>query len=137
MVFANSPWSMKFADNAGMLSVAGQIFVDNFVFNILCYFPMFYMFKAMVQENGSPFARAEAGLRKYRKNLWTDNTTSCAVWIPLDVVIFAMPMYMRMPLEHAVSFGWTMFMSATRGAPEKCEAKNVISEPDKKLPFKN
>lgn len=123
VVFANAPLSEKLLDQSGQLSMAGQIFVDNFVFNIFVYFPIFYMVKAIMQGTGPIQSRAYGGLKKYLKNILGDNLASAAVWIPADVVIFAAPMYLRMPLEHSVSFGWTMFMSATRGATDKSDTK--------------
>lgn len=123
VVFANAPLSEKLLDQSGQLSVAGQIFVDNFIFNIFVYFPIFYMVKAIMQGTGSVKSRALDGLKKYWKNILGDNLASAAVWIPADIVIFAAPMYLRMPLEHSVSFGWTMFMSATRGATDKGDTK--------------
>jgi len=118
VVFANAPLSEKLLDQSGQLSMAGQIFVDNFVFNIFVYFPIFYMVKAIMQGTGPIESRAHDGLKKYWKNILGDNLASAAVWIPADIVIFAAPMYLRMPLEHSVSFGWTMFMSARRGATD-------------------
>lgn len=123
VVFANAPLSEKLLDQSGQLSMAGQIFVDNFIFNIFVYFPIFYMVKAIMQGTGPVKSRAQDGLKKYWKNILGDNLASAAVWIPADVVIFAAPMYLRMPLEHSVSFGWTMFMSATRGATDKDDTK--------------
>lgn len=122
IVFANSPMSVKLADRTGMLNMVGQIFVDNCIFECLIYFPFFYTMKEMMQGGSSVRVGAGAvssGLRKYWKNIYTDNLAGWAVWIPADVVIFAVPMFLRMPTEHGISFGWTMFMSAMRGAPEK------------------
>jgi len=121
MIFANSPLSMKLNDWQGQIDMAGQVAVDILFFQVLIYFPCFYVIKAFVQ--GSPgtsiISRGLTGLSKYRSNVISDNLASCAIWIPADLFIFACPMYLRMPLEHGVSFGWTMFMSFTRGANEK------------------
>lgn len=125
MIFANSPLEMKLRDQTGMIDMAGQIFVDNFVFAAMIYFPAFYMIKAVVQGSGSLPVRIQTGLTKYRANWMADNMASCMLWMPLDVIIFACPMYLRMPMEHAVSFGWTMFISAMRGSVEpKVESKS-------------
>jgi hypothetical protein len=123
LIFANAPWAMKMADTEGQLDMLGQIIVDNLIFNTLIYFPAFYMIKSFLQGKGSIPSRIQEALHKYSKNIWQDNLRSCAVWIPADFFVFACPMYMRMPLEHGVSFGWTMFMSFSRGAgPEGKEA---------------
>jgi len=125
MVFANAPLAMKLQDRTGMADMAGQICIDMLIFMTLIYFPVFYVIKSMLTGSGSFLSRAQAGLTKYRTNFTADNLASCALWIPADVVIFACPMYQRMPMEHLVSFGWTMFMSASRGATEKSEPKSV------------
>jgi len=111
----------------GQLDMVGQVLVDNFVFNLLIYFPTFYTIKALVQggKNDSVSDRVHGGLSKYWNNFTTDAMASCAVWIPADFFIFACPMYLRMPLDHGVSFGWTMFISFYRGAAtEKSETKS-------------
>jgi len=125
MVFANAPLVMKLKDQTGMIDMAGQVLVDNIIFEVLLYFPVFYVLKSVLQGTGSMASNAQTGLNKYWNNIVTDNLISCAVWVPCDVVIFACPMYLRMPLEHGVSFGWTMFISAMRGAAEKTEPKSV------------
>lgn len=118
MIFANEPLSMKLEDNRGMVDMVGQIGVDNFFFEVFIYFPVFYMIKTIIQGKGSLIARLQTGLGKYWTNIIPDNLASIALWLPCDIIIFACPMYLRMPLEHSVSFGWTMFISATRGASE-------------------
>mmetsp|Transcript_35573 Transcript_35573/g.62841 ORF Transcript_35573/g.62841 Transcript_35573/m.62841 type:complete len:312 (-) Transcript_35573:28-963(-) len=126
VIFANEPWYAKLSDTTGQLDVVGQILVDNFVFSCFIYFPAFYTIKAFLQEHGSLPQRAYAGLCKYRTNIVTDNISSWCIWIVADIGIFACPMYMRMPLEHAVSFAWTMFISFLRGAgaePDKNSKK--------------
>lgn len=130
-VFANAPLSVKLQDTKGQIELIGQILVDNFVFAILIYFPVFYILKEMMQGSQSLHVRVQTGLGKYWQNIVTDNFAYVALWAPVDIFIFGAPMYWRMPLEHAVSFGWTMLMSAMRGANEKIpetdpEAKSEI-----------
>jgi len=119
MIFANSPMAAKLVDRTGQLDMLGQILVDNLFFNVFIYFPAFYIVKSIVQgfpTGESVFSSTIGGINKYRKNFVADNMASLAVWTISDIFIFAAPMYLRMPLEHGVSFAWTMFMSATRGA---------------------
>lgn len=127
MIFANSPMSMKLTDSVGQLDMIGQVMVDNFVFSAFIAFPVFYVIKAMVQDASSSLEkRVQIGLNRYYGNCVKDNMFACAIWIPADIFIFACPMYLRMPLDHGVSFGFTMFMSFYRGAAadkEKYEAK--------------
>lgn len=58
---------------------------------------------------------AQAALRRYRTNFWADNLASCLVWVPGDLLIYAAPMYLRMPMDHLLSFLWTMVLSFMRG----------------------
>jgi len=116
MVFANSPMQVKLTDGVGQLNVLGQVLVDNLVFCALVYFPVFYTLKELMQGGGSMRSRVQTGVGKYVTNFVSDNLASLALWVPADIFIFAAPMFLRMPLEHATSFFWTMFMSACRGA---------------------
>jgi len=135
MIFANAPMAVKLRDRTGLYDMVGQITVDMFFFNVFIYFPVFYIIKAMFQEKGSVLSRAHAGLSKYWTNIYKDNIASTCLWMPADVVIFACPMYLRMPFEHAVSFGWTMFMSATRGGSEKSEVEKSGMKLEAKEPY--
>jgi len=127
--FANAPMPMKLADTTGQLDMVGQVVVDCFIFNVFFYFPAFYAIKACCQgaSRSSLASKVYDGLNKYWTNIINDNMASCAVWIPADVFIFAFPMYLRLPMDHAVSFAWTMFISFTRGAAtEKSKSESKL-----------
>jgi hypothetical protein len=130
MVFANAPFAEKMLDSVGQLSMVGQIFVDNFVFAFLFYFPAFYFIKSVVQGGCPWYAHFQVGLSRYWQNIVSDNLYSCALWFPADIVIFAMPMYFRMPMEHSVSFAWTMFISARRGQIDRGSKKPAMDQGD-------
>lgn len=116
ITFANEPWSLKLVDVAGQKDIVGQVLMNNFVFNALVYFPVFYVFKAIFQEGNSLPSRIYSGLKKYRTTFVVDNMASCSIWIPANVIMFASPMHLRCPLGIGVAFGWTMFISFLRGA---------------------
>eukprot|EP00441_Pelagodinium_beii_P020017 CAMPEP_0197662026 /NCGR_PEP_ID=MMETSP1338-20131121/51875_1 /TAXON_ID=43686 ORGANISM="Pelagodinium beii, Strain RCC1491" /NCGR_SAMPLE_ID=MMETSP1338 /ASSEMBLY_ACC=CAM_ASM_000754 /LENGTH=257 /DNA_ID=CAMNT_0043239703 /DNA_START=238 /DNA_END=1008 /DNA_ORIENTATION=- len=113
VVFGNEPLADKMNDSVGQADLLIQICYDNFLVNPLVYFPIFYLIKGTMAarcsgktpENGSPSSMA-AGLARYGENFWADNLTSCVVWVPVDFLVFAAPMYLRMPLSHAFSFLW-------------------------------
>jgi len=127
ITFGNEPLGAKFLDLAGQVDLVKQICYDNLVINPLIYFPVFYVIKGALsqkqsagdkpgtEEIGSLPSRILEPLRKYAKNFWEDNAVSCAVWVPMDLFVFSAPMYLRMPLDHAVSFLWTMLLSHRRG----------------------
>jgi hypothetical protein len=116
--FAGSSWKQKLVDGAGQRALLGQAFVDNCIWGPFGYFPIFYMFKESIQ-GGSEFEvsvdRMKSGLRKWKENFWPDAKAMACVYVPLDLFIFAAPMWMRMPLTHASSFGWTLILSSMRG----------------------
>mmetsp|Transcript_148161 Transcript_148161/g.283931 ORF Transcript_148161/g.283931 Transcript_148161/m.283931 type:complete len:291 (+) Transcript_148161:65-937(+) len=123
-IFANEPWSEKLHDRIGQEEWVGQVFVSVFIFSVFFYFPAFYIIKAMVQESTSVKCRIHSALSKYWKNIVTDNLCGASVWIIADLAIYAQPIYLRMPLAHMISFGWTMFISFLRGANYTPEAKS-------------
>ncbi len=49
-------------------------------------------------------------LRKYKTNFVTDNLAMWSLWIPFDLIICAVPIWMRFPLNHGVSLVWTMIL---------------------------
>jgi len=117
--FANRPWAEKLTDHAGQFDLLKQVFADNFIVEIILYFPIFYIIKEMVRTEGSASNRCvnavKNGLSSYARNFKEDNLASMAVWIPGDFFIFSVPMFMRLPLGHALSFMWTMVLSRMRG----------------------
>ena len=82
------------------------------------------MFKESLQHTddcaGDPGQRSfssicSAGLQKCRQNFWEDNLGMCAFWGPADIVIYSVPLWLRMPLNHAISFAWVSVVSFWRG----------------------
>jgi len=47
--FAAKPWSAKLTDKAGQLTVAKQVFIDQFVHHPFFFFPAFYSVKALLE----------------------------------------------------------------------------------------
>jgi len=135
--FANEPWADKMHDRTGQMDLVKQVCYDNFLLETMIYFPVFYVIREVVNGNGGgegcgkegkeglqlprrTFGHAvHAGVMKYAQNFKQDNLASWAVWVPADVVVYAVPMFMRMPLDHLVSFGWTMLLSHMRGNSHK------------------
>jgi len=123
----NEPISEKLLDHPGQIDLVKQICYDNFLFNPLIYFPVFYMIKESTTKTESchlmsnsshgvfGIAKAKAALDKYAANFVNDNLISSTVWIVGDAFVMAVPIFMRMPLEHAVGFFWTMLLSSMRG----------------------
>lgn len=120
--FANMPWAEKVKFRAGQIDLVKQTFLDNFVHYTFLYFPVFYTFKEFLQgkpkEEGqtrSPMEIVESALAKYKSNFKEDNMAIWALWIPMDLIIYAIPIWMRLPVNHVVSLAWTMILSWMRG----------------------
>mmetsp|Transcript_31519 Transcript_31519/g.57937 ORF Transcript_31519/g.57937 Transcript_31519/m.57937 type:complete len:321 (+) Transcript_31519:149-1111(+) len=116
--FANASWEVKLHDHDGRIDLVKQVCYDNFLLQAFVYFPVFYTLKELMQMGLAGALKTNVfrtALSKYKENILQDNLTSCAVWLPLDFVVFAAPIYMRLPLDHMVSFLWTMLLSFARG----------------------
>lgn len=118
--FSNMPWAEKMKFRAGQIDLVKQTFLDNFVHYTFLYFPVFYTFKEMIQGEGAGQARGpieilQTAMEKYKKNFLADNMAIWSLWIPMDMIIYAVPIWMRLPLNHGVSLLWTMILSYMRG----------------------
>jgi len=119
--FSNLSWADKLKDRAGQIDLFKQTALDNFVHYTFIYFPVFYAFKELIQggqvkaseDKSNTLTRA---MEKYRGNFVKDNLAMWGLWIPFDLIIYAVPIWMRLPLNHAVSLAWTMILSNMRGS---------------------
>merc|ERR1711939_851863 len=100
---AEMPLSKKLVDPSALSVIAKQIAFDIAIHMPFMYFPTFYCVKELVQ--GPPGG-----------NVVVDQTAMVKVWLPADVVFFSGPLWLRLPLRHVVSFGWTAYVSFLRGA---------------------
>mmetsp|Transcript_439 Transcript_439/g.1702 ORF Transcript_439/g.1702 Transcript_439/m.1702 type:complete len:206 (-) Transcript_439:1627-2244(-) len=107
----------KLRDGPGLVTAAKQIGFDCFVHLPFMYYPTFYVVKQAVQgdDGARPDLWATHGLSKYVTNFVPDQTAMLSVWFPADIVIFSVPLWLRLPTRHVVSFGWTAYLSFLRG----------------------
>ena len=118
--FASKPLREKLKDGPGLRALVGQVGFDNFVVTPFFYFPFFYVFKQSIQGDldlsnmdwGGIGADAWA---KYRKNMYEDWAAMWSLWVPGDFIIYAIPVWMRLPANHMLSLVWTMILSYFRG----------------------
>jgi len=129
IVFSNEPWQVKLHDWRGQEDLMKQVVVDNLFLTACIYFPFFYMIKEVATSGSLRTRLLVDGLRRYRNNFVSDNVFSMLIWVPGDVIAFAAPMYLRLPLDHTVSFGFTMMLSYRRGSTpaKKVDGDNVKS----------
>jgi len=111
--FANLPLAAKWRDWRGGRDLAGQIAFDLLVYVPFGYFPVFYAFRGLF--NDDP---ASKSLSNYQEHFASDNLASVSVWLPGDIACFAVPAWLRLPTTHAFSFLWHSIVSYMRGGPD-------------------
>jgi len=117
--FAKLSFAAKIKDTAGMIDAAKMVVFDVTVHLPMMYFPTYYTIKEFIGgETWSPIDWARDGCSKYAKNAKEDLIAMIQLWGPSDCVQFVLPMHIRMPFRHMVSFFWTGYVSFTRGAIE-------------------
>lgn len=127
--FAKLPFAEKIKDTAGILDAAKMVAFDVFVHLPWMYFPSYYTCKELVSgETWNPVDWVTDGCTKYSKNMKEDLTAMIKLWGPSDCVQFVLPVHIRMPFRHLVSFFWTAYVSFTRGAVEPDESAELEVE---------
>jgi hypothetical protein len=117
--FAKLGFAQKLKDTAGMLDAGKMVLFDVCVHLPLMYFPTYYTVKEFVSGTSwNPADWVKDGVTKYSNNMKEDLTAMIKLWGPSDCVQFVLPLHIRMPFRHLVSFFWTAYVSFTRGAIE-------------------
>lgn len=129
--FAKLSFADKLKDTAGILDAMKMVLFDVTVHLPIMYFPTYYTVKEFVGGNSwSPVDWVKDGCTKYSNNMKEDLTAMIQLWGPSDCVQFVLPIHIRMPFRHLVSFFWTAYVSFTRGAiEEEEEAEATPVEP--------
>ena len=97
--------------------------LDNSVL-ITVYLPVFYVLKSLVFTGGTdPVHIVKTGLTNLKQNWARDALVQTRLWIPLDFLCFSVPLYLRLPLRHVLSFFWTAYFSFLRGANKQTTQK--------------
>ena len=120
--FAKLTFAQKLKDTAGILDAAKMVVFDVTVHLPLIYFPTYYTVKEFVSmKSYNPIDWVKDGCTKYAGNMKEDLSAMIKLWGPSDCVQFVLPLHIRMPFRHLVSFFWTAYVSFTRGAIEETE----------------
>ena len=113
--FTSQPLAEKLRDGPGLRALAAQTALDLAVLTAI-YLPTFYVFKAGVfSGSADPSVWLGSGLQSYQTNFAKDEFDLLRVWLPADIVCFSVPLYLRLPVRHVVSFVWTAYLSFSRG----------------------
>lgn len=126
--FAKLTLAQKIKDKAGLLDAAKMVLFDVVVHLPMIYFPTYYTIKEFVGGHSyNPVDWVTDGCTKYKNNMKEDLTAMIQLWGPSDCIQFALPMHIRMPFRHLVSFFWTAYVSFTRGSidPEESPVQLV------------
>jgi|TARA_B100000475_G_scaffold93693_1_gene67876 hypothetical protein len=113
--FTSESLAEKARDVDGLVQLAFQIALNLTILSVV-YLPTFYLFKALFFSDcglASCFSDAWA---TYTSNLETDLPALIRCWAPADLVCFSVPLYLRIPIRHLVSFCWTIYLSLARGS---------------------
>jgi hypothetical protein len=113
--FAAMPWKEKLGYSAGWIDAGKMVLFDIFIHLPLIYFPCFYTTKQFIfGATWNPIDWVTDGLTKWSENFFGDFEALVKVWGPSDCIQFILPMWLRMPFRHCVSFFWTAYVSFTR-----------------------
>lgn len=114
--FTSQPWLAKLKDVPGLAALGAQIVLDLSMLSFV-YLPTFYVFKGFVfGKTWDPQDWVQDGVGNYTKNFTKDAYDVVRVWGPADLVCFSVPLWLRLPVRHVVSFFYTAYLSAMRGS---------------------
>jgi len=118
--FSAAPLSAKVRDATGMANLAKQVVLDQCVYHPLCYFPVFYTCKEIIQSENAVANPAETvrnALTAYRPNALEDLKALWSLFVPVSIIQFSvMPMHLRVPFVATAGFVWCGILSMMRGA---------------------
>jgi len=124
--FAKLSFAEKLKDKAGILDAGKMVLFDVMVHLPIIYFPTYYTVKESVGGTSwNPIDWVNDGVTKYVKNSKEDLTAMIQLWGPSDCVQFVLPVHIRLPFRHIVSFFWTAYVSFTRGAIESEKIEEI------------
>ena len=107
----------KLKDTAGIIDAGKMVLFDIFIHLPIMYFPTYYAVKEFVGGHSwNPVDWVKDGVTKYANNAREDLVAMVKLWGPSDCIQFALPIHIRLPFRHVVSFFWTAYVSFTRGA---------------------
>jgi len=123
LVFADKTWAQKLKDRSGHFDVVKQAAFDCLVYVPLWFYPNFYFFKTMVQGHDwqNPAELLTSALIHYRHNFAADNMGYCAMWMPANLLIFSVPVWLRLPTSIGFNYVFTVILSHFRGGNNTSE----------------
>eukprot|EP00984_Skeletonema_dohrnii_P005733 scaffold2026_cov117-Skeletonema_dohrnii-CCMP3373.AAC.6 len=99
--FTSQSWGDKLKDTEGLKSLFAQTALD--------------LTAGVFSGSPDPSVWLSSGLDSYTTNFSKDEFDLVRVWAPADLICFSVPLYLRLPVRHVVSFVWTAYLSFARG----------------------
>ena len=124
--FCNLSFRAKLRDRAGLRALASQVVLDVAVLNPLIYWPTFYCFKSLCFRDPRDARPTLAVLREaltgYAVTALDDNAGMARFWLPLNLLIYSVPLHLRMPMNHVASLVWCCILSLSQGSSISMDA---------------
>jgi hypothetical protein len=136
--FAKLSIAEKMKDKGGMMDAMKMVLFDVCIHLPLMYFPSYYTVKELVVgDSWNPADWVRDGVTKYSKNIREDLAAMIKLWGPSDCIQFMLPVHIRMPFRHAVSFFWTAYVSFTRGLVVNNNTLDTLDEKSANILVRN
>ena len=99
----------KLKDIEGIKSLFMQIGLDFVLIQPLLYWPAFYVCKEFVLDITESARKTKDNLfqramLKYKDNIVEDNLGMCGFWFPIDIIIYSVPIHLRLILNHGARY---------------------------------
>jgi len=122
--FAAMTFREKLRFKPGLIDLAKQVGFDCIIHGPLIFFPIYYILKEAIQGKQNLFNAtfgeySTNALVKLKKNYWEDLINFWKIWIPGDILVMSLPLWLRLPANHGISFVYVCILSFMRGAPEE------------------
>lgn len=110
---AHTSIAARLKDVPGLQDLARQVAVGNFLHIPFAFLPCFYLTQEVTTHGAA--ASPVSALCSYRDNIWSDCVSAWTIWIPGHAIFFSVPLWLRLPVNHAMSFAYVCILSAMRG----------------------
>ncbi|CAE7409845.1 unnamed protein product [Symbiodinium pilosum] len=107
----NLPLKEKLKDWPGLWQLGQQIVFDLAVYVPLVHFPVFYCVQGACHGES-----VSSSISRWQTNFWQDAAGGAMFWLPLDVLCFTVPMWLRMPIGYFTTFWYAALLSVFRGS---------------------
>ena len=109
----HSTIAARLSDRKGLVDLAKQVAFGNFLHIPFLFLPAFYWTQEVCTQGNA--ASPNRALSSYRDNLVQDCVAAWTIWIPGHAIFFSVPLWLRLPVNHAMSFCYVCVLSFSRG----------------------